>query len=147
MRIREPVRHFRSIFKIDKADFLIKDTFSGKGVHNFELNYHVHPDSEISLEDNGWRKINRHGAVIFMRLLDGNNFKVIQGQKKPIIGWYSPSYGIKRESNVLSCMIRGTSKEVSFTTAICMKSPQEIDIIAQKVSKFEKQIEDSQYLG
>jgi len=48
-----------------------KSTFSGKGVHAFELNYCVHPDSEITLEDNGWWKINNQPVTIYIRLLEG----------------------------------------------------------------------------
>ena len=133
MRMKNPVRHLRSIATFDKQFFLVKDTFSGKGVHFFELNYHIHPDSEISLEDNGWWKINHQGTVIYMRLLGGNNFNVIKGQRKPIFGCYSPCYGIKRKSCVLSSTIRGTAKEISLTTAICIHSSR----------KYEQQIENS----
>lgn len=129
LRIKEPVRHLRSIVNFDKTNFFIKDTFFGKGVHTFELNYHVHPDSKITLEDNNWWKINNQGAEIFIRLLNGNSFNVIKGQKNPLFGWYSPSYGIKREGVVLSCTMRGTPKEVSFTTAICIYSSKEINTL------------------
>jgi len=143
MRIKEPVRHFRAIFNFDEINFFVKDTFLGKGIHTFELNYHVHPDSEITLEDNDWWKINHQGVVIYIRLLNENNFNVIKGQKDPLFGWYSPSYGIKRESGVLSCTMRGTAKEVSFIIAICTKSPQEIRTLSQKLSKIEQQIKNS----
>ena len=127
MRIKDPVRHFRSVISFDKSNFFVKDTFSGKGVHSFELNYHVHPDSEIILEDNGWWKINRQETAIFVRLLNESNFSVIKGQKNPLFGWYSPSYGIKRESVVLSCRMKGAPEEVSFTTAVFMYLPKEIN--------------------
>jgi len=143
MRIKEPVLHSRSIFNFDETDFIVKDTFSGKGIHNFELNYHVHPDSEITLENNGWWKIHNQGTVIYMRLLDGNNFNIKKGQKEPIFGWYSPSYGIKRESGVLSCTIKGIVQEVAFTTAICIHSSQEIKTLSQRLLKIEQQIENS----
>ena len=119
-RIDEPVWHFRSVINFDKVNFIIKDSFSGRGFHSFELNYHVHPDSETKLEENGWWKIIHQGAVIFMRLLNKNVFHIIKGQIDPLFGWYSPSYGIKRESAVLSCTMTGTPKEVSFITAICI---------------------------
>lgn len=122
LRIKDKVRHFRAIYDFDEINFIVKDTFLGKGVHTFELNYHIHPDSEISLEDSGLWKINRQGAVIYMRLLDGNNFNVIKGQKDPLFGWYSPAYGIKRESGVLSCMMKGIPQQVTFTTAIYINS-------------------------
>ena len=120
MRIKEPVLHARSIVNFDGNNFFVKDTFAGQGIHTFELNYHVHPDSEIALEDNGWWKICRQGSVIYMKLLDEHHFNVIKGQKDPLFGWYSPCYGIKRKSGVLSSTMRGTAKEVSFTTAICI---------------------------
>ena len=124
MRLKEPVRHSRIIFNFDETNLVIKDTFLGKGIHTFELNYHAHPDSEITSEDNAWWKIDNNGAVIYIRLLGKNNFTFIKGRTDPIFGWYSPAYGIKRESGVLSCTMRGTSEEVSFVTAICIQYPQ-----------------------
>ena len=146
MRIKESVQHFRSIIIIDEANFIIKDTFTGKGVHTFELNYHIHSDSEISSEDNGWWKINNQGVEISIRLQDDNIFKVIKGQKNPPLGWYSSSYGIKCESNVLNCSIRGSAQEIIFVTVISMDSHQEINILSQRLFEIERQIEDSQYL-
>ena len=147
MRIKEPVRHVRAIYNFDEINFIVKDTFFGKGVHTFELNYHVHPDSEITLVNNGWWKINHQGAVIYMRLLDENNFDVIKGQKDPLLGWYSPSYGIKCKSGVLSCTKKGIPKEVSLVTAICLEFPPETNILTQRLYKIERQIKNSQYLG
>ena len=144
MRIKESIRHFRSIGYIDKSHFFIKDTFSGNGVHAFELNYHVHPDSEMISGDNGWWKIKHQGVAIYIKLLGGNNFNVVKGQRKPIFGWYSSSYGIKRESGVLSCIVRGTPQEVSFTTAICVHSAHgnkdlnSRKTLLQKYSKYER---------
>jgi len=142
-RIKDPVRHFRSIVKFDKTNFFVKDTFIGKGVHTFELNYHVHPDSKITPEDIGWWKINNQGVEIFIRLLDENTFNFIKGQRNPLFGWYSPSYGIKRESGVLSCKKKGIPQKVSFITAICTNSPQEIKTLSQRFYKIERQVESS----
>jgi Heparinase II/III-like protein/Heparinase II/III N-terminus len=127
LRIKDPVRHFRSIISFDEEIFFVKDTFSGRGVHSFELNYHVHPGSQITSKNHGWWKINHQETVIFVRLLNENSFSVIKGQKDPLFGWYSPSYGAKCESGVLSCMMRGTPKEVSFITTICIHSPKEMN--------------------
>jgi len=138
MRMKNPVRHFRSVIYFDKSNFIIKDTFSGEGVHAFELNYHTHPDSEITFENNAWWKIKHQKVAIYVRLLDGNNFIVTKGQKEPIFGWYSPAYGVKRESNVLSCTVKGTPTEVSFITAICINSPLETMALFQKLSKIEQ---------
>jgi hypothetical protein len=143
IRLREPVRHFRSIILPDKFYFFIKDTFWGKGIHTFELNYHVHPDAEITSEAQGWWKIDNQNAIIYVRTLNEMNFKIINGQRNPLFGWYSPSYGIKRESGVLSCEVKGIAQEVSFTTAVCIHSPREIETLYQRLSKFEEKIKNT----
>jgi len=140
---KEPVRHSRAIYNYDGINFLVKDTFSGKGIHTFELNYHLHPDSQIVLENNGWWKIDRQGAVIYIRLLNSNNFDIIKGQRDPLFGWYSPMYGIKHESGVLNCVEKGAPQSITFTTAICIHSPKLISTLAQRFYKFEKQVENS----
>jgi hypothetical protein len=143
IRIKEPVRHSRVIFNFDVTNFYVKDTFLGKGIHTFELNYHLHPDSEITSEDNGWWEINNQGAVIYIKMSDEKKFNVVKGQRSPLLGWYSPSYGIKCESGVLSCTIKGIAQEVSFATAICIHSPQEMKTLSQRLSEIEQQVKNS----
>jgi hypothetical protein len=143
MTIDEPVKHLRSIIIHEKNYFFIKDTFWGEGIHTFELNYHVHPDSKITSEDGGWWKIDNRGALIYIRTLNNMNFNFIKGQRNPPFGWYSPSYGVKRESGVLSCAIKGIAHEVSFTTAICIHSPQEIETLCQRLLQIEEKIKNS----
>ena len=141
-RIKEPVRHFRSIVHFDKTNFLVKDTFFGKGVHTFELNYHLHPDS-VCYKNYDWWLINNQGAKIYIRLLDEQDFLFVKGQEKPLFGWYSPSYGIKCKSGVLSCTKRGFSKNISFVTAICTESPLKLKTLNERVFQFEQQSEDT----
>ncbi len=143
MRIKESIQHFRSIANFDKTNFFVKDTFFGKGVHTFELNYHIHPDSEIISEDDGWWKINNQGTEVSISLLDKNIFNVIKGQKDPLFGWYSPSYGIKCESGVLNCTKKGIPQEVSFVTVICIESTPETKILPQRLAKIEQQVTNS----
>jgi len=45
------------------------------------------------------------------------------GQEEPPFGWFSPAYGIKVKSGVLSCRKRGPSAETSFLTAISLGEP------------------------
>lgn len=121
-RLKEPVRHKRSIFFFDKTNFLIKDTFSGQGSHDFELIFHFHPDVLLS-KTNGWWLIDNNGVKVFMRLLGERDFLLLKGQTDPLLGWYSPAYGLKIKSSVLSSIKRGPANEISFSTLICTELP------------------------
>ena len=142
-RIREPVLHNRSIIISDKMNILIKDTFTGNGIHNFEVNYHLHPNSVLTKQDDGWWKINNHSAEVFIRLLGEDDFIFIKGQRDPLLGWYSPSYDFKCKSGVLSCTRRGFSKDISFLTAVCTESPLKLETLKERFSQFEQQSEDT----
>jgi len=131
-RLKEPVWHKRTILFSDGTTFLIKDNFSGNGVHTFELHYHLHPHASLKKE-NDWWIIENDKAGIFIRLLDGHDFVVAKGQRDPLLGWYSPAYGIKEESLTLHCTVRGLAGRVQFITAICTESPETIECL-QKVA-------------
>lgn len=121
-RLKEPVWHKRSILFFGEANFVIKDSFTGRGVHDFELNYHVHPNATVSMSD-GWWRIEKTGTKVFIMLLGQDDFLLVRGQLSPLLGWYSPSYGIKRKSGVLNCTKTGVPGEISFVTVICTESP------------------------
>jgi len=123
-RLKNPVVHQRSILVFFNNNFIIKDTFSGRGFHDYELNYHLHPDTILTREDRWW-VIDGNGTEIFIQLLGEDDFNIIKGQKSPVLGWYSPSYGIKIESPVLSCVKRDLAHNVTFTTVICTERPRE----------------------
>jgi len=116
-RLKESVLHKRTILWIGEGNFLIKDTFSGKGIHEFELNYHLHPEVEVEKEAD-WLKLMRKDSKIFMKQIDGAQFELISGQEKPILGWYSDGYGIKKKTTTLQCKRTGQTEEISFLTAI-----------------------------
>ena len=113
-RLKKPVEHHRTIFFSGGRHFLIRDTFSGTGIHDFELNYHLHPEAAIDSVDSRWWVIKNGEAKIFIRLLSGSNFNLIIGQEKPPLGWFSPAYGIKLKSGVLNSIREGTSKALVF---------------------------------
>ena len=120
-RLKKPVWHKRMILFSDRNIFIIKDSFHGSGIHSFELNYHLHPDAVVR-ESDGWWHIKRESANIFLKLFGKNNFQFIKGQKEPLLGWYSPSYGTKIESSVLNCTKQGPCNEINFITVICTDS-------------------------
>jgi hypothetical protein len=117
-RLEEPVRHKRAILYFDGGCFLIKDSFVGNDVHEFEINFHLHPNVNL-IKKNNWWQINNEGANIYMRLLENSDFLPIHGSKDPIHGWYSPCYGTKLKCNVMSCRKKGFPHKISFVTAIC----------------------------
>ena len=116
-RLNTPVRHKRSILFYNKTTFLIKDTFSGEEIHDFELNYHLHPDAVCS-KNHDWWLIDNQGAKVYIKLLDKPDFFFTKGQEDPLLGWYSSEYGIVQKSGVLTCKKRGYANDISFITAI-----------------------------
>jgi uncharacterized heparinase superfamily protein len=115
-RLRRPVIHRRKV-SVRAGEILIEDFFAGRGVHTFELNYHLHPDAVASPGAGGW--VIQHGEErILVRLEAGGALNPVRGEKDPILGWYSPRYGLKQESTVLRCIQHAAAKEVSFATII-----------------------------
>lgn len=133
-RLRNPVWHRRSIVGIDGEIILIRDTFTGKGIHTYELNYHVHPDASVKRSD-GWWVLERGGTISFITLLEGADFSLVKGQTDPILGWYSPSYGIKQETSVLTCARVGGATQVSFITAISTKGAMSHGLLLERMEK------------
>jgi uncharacterized heparinase superfamily protein len=130
-RLKNPVRHQRTVLFWGGGNFLIRDTFPGKGTHDFEVNYHLHPDAKAS-QVNGWWLVEGDGKRIFIQLMTGDNLTLIKGQENPPFGWFSPSYGIKRESGVLTCAKRMQVRDASFLVAICADSPVDLNVLNKK---------------
>jgi len=123
-RLKDPVDHKRIVSFFEGSHFLIRDAFSGTGVHDFELNFHLHPDVRVKRQDSWWR-LGAGGSEIFIRLFEGPDFTSVAGQENPPFGWFSPAYGIKVKSGVLSSRKRGSAGEVSFLAAISLGQPLE----------------------
>ena len=130
-RLKDPVEHRRGIAFFAGAHFVIRDTFSGAGVHDFELNYHLHPDIAAKRQ-NGWWHVGRGKAIILIRLLKGPDFIFAAGEEEPPFGWFSPAYGIKVKSGVLCCRKRGPAAETSFLTAISLSEPLSPDAYLER---------------
>jgi hypothetical protein len=135
-RLKKSVWHQRNLLLFSDSCFLIKDTFSGRGIHDFEINYHLHPKAAL-IKQNNWWEINNEGARIYMRLLNNDDFTTICGSLDPIHGWYSPRYGIKLKSQVMSCKKRGLPHEIYFITVICTESLIDMRMIKDKLNHFD----------
>jgi len=135
-RLEKPVWHRRSVLFFDDYYFLIKDSFEGKGTHDFEINYHFHPDAGL-IKKNSWWQISNGGAQIYMRLLENEDFLTTCGSTDPMHGWYSPRYGEKLKCNVMSYKKRGFPREISFVTAICTEAAIDLKKITDKLIYFD----------
>jgi hypothetical protein len=121
-RLGSPVEHRRRLLVTDCGIMVVRDSFEGKGSHDFELNFHLHPDARVGM-DGAWWFVDREGACVFIRLLDGGDLGLHAGEDNPPFGWYSPAYGVRAKSAVLSCRLHGPANGVSFITAICAGAP------------------------
>lgn len=117
-RLKTPVEHQREIIIDKNTSLLIIDTFTGEGVHRFELNFHLHP--EVRIDKTGdWLALDNSDESIFIYNSE-DMFSVFRGQKDPILGWYSPSYGLLKETNTLQRSIEGGADSIRFITLICL---------------------------
>ena len=117
-RIHHPVWHKRTI-SVGHNRYTIVDTFAGSGIHDYELNFHLYPDAVVSSNGSECEIDNSH-VTCTIALKDGSYFRHFKGQTDPILGWFSPAYGVKRETTVLSCRKRGRPEGVSFLTEIAV---------------------------
>lgn len=116
--LKDAVTHIRKV-SLENSHIIVSDRFEGEGVHEFELNYHLHPETLTQRQDGLWRMQNGD-AIVFIRMLKGYDLMWVEGQEDPLLGWYSPAYGVKERSAVLCCRKRGSASEVSFLTAISL---------------------------
>jgi Uncharacterized protein conserved in bacteria len=133
-RLEGKVYHQRTILSVDDL-FIIRDQFEGDGRHEFELNYHLHPAASVEYDGEWWR-IQQGQTVVYLRLLKGDVLTSCYGQENPILGWFSPSYGIKEKSRVLQCRKTDDASRTEFLTAICtgdVLGSSELEAIACKI--------------
>jgi hypothetical protein len=136
-RLDKPVSHRRDIIFFAERCFLVRDSFEGQGIHNYEINFHLHPNVEGS-QINGWWQLNNEGIKIYMKLLEEDNFSIVHGSIDPMHGWYSPCYGKKLACDVMCCRKRGYPHEISFTTAICIDASIDEEKFEEKLIYFDR---------
>jgi hypothetical protein len=137
-RLRESVVHERTVYVENGARILVKDSFKGQDGHGFELNFHLHSDAVVA-EANGWITIDMAGARAFIRLIEGGNFEIIRGKENPICGWYSPAYGLKAPTTVLTCARQGRPEETVFLTVLSLERPCDINELKNRFRQIEQQ--------
>jgi hypothetical protein len=137
-RLPSPLIHERTIFVEAGVRIVLQDAFKGQGGHDFEINYHLHPDAAVERAD-GWFKVSMGGTPAFIRLVDGGSLEVARGLEDPIHGWYSSAYGVKQPSPVLSCRVRGSAEEARFVTVVSLDGRCDIGELKNRFRQVERQ--------
>lgn len=132
-RLKRPVTHARTILFSGEDVFIIRDIFSGRGVHEFELNFHLHPDCKVEKHNGAWH-VRNGSSNLYMILLTPGDFSCVSGQEEPLLGWYSPAYGLKQQCVVLEAFRKGTPDDVTFVSALCVDKRMDIEILKEMVT-------------
>jgi hypothetical protein len=141
LRYKKPVKHMRSVLIFEGKKIIMQDKFSGEGTHEFELNFHLHPDATLSkCQGNLWYVYNG-AAEIYITIFDQNNIREVKGERDPLLGWFSRSYGQKCETSVLSILTTGISEESKFTTGIGVDTPIDLQEFSEKLDEIERAVE------
>jgi hypothetical protein len=115
-RLTSPVTHQRQIQVNKDGSTIIFDSFTGNGCHEFELNFHLHPDvTLVRKKDYLWLR-NREQSVYIVDPKE--TFTVFRGSKNPYTGWYSAAYGHIQPSITLRARKEGKPEKIQFSTVL-----------------------------
>ncbi|NOS82517.1 MAG: alginate lyase family protein [Nitrospira sp.] len=111
--------HWRGLLYKPPGLWIIIDRVTGSGIHDLELNWHLGltpiPDGHGYLLE---------GAQSSIRLtVEGGAVTVHRGQTAPILGWRSPSYGVKEPMDTLHMAYRGPLPH-EFVTCLLMQDEE-----------------------
>lgn len=76
----------------------VVDTVEGTGVHRVESRIHLHPDVDVTVEEEGVYLLERSGTRSRIR---GSERAALE------LGWYCPHFGVRRRRTVVSFGLRG----------------------------------------
>lgn len=117
-RLKSPVVHIRDIH-VSRQDFcLVTDSFIGKGCHTFESHLHLDPGVTVDLMRD-WLVLTNGEVRVFLHNPDNGGFSVVQGRESPLLGWFSPAYGVLEKTITLQSVKTGLAGETGFSALIC----------------------------
>jgi hypothetical protein len=112
MRLRDPVRHVRSITYDDsKTSLLVRDDVLGKSKHEIEQFWHFAPNIRVQLSGDEVVASGNRFQVRMRFSRSDLNLELIRGDEDLPLGWYSRGYGLKEATTVLR--VRAASNAVS----------------------------------
>jgi hypothetical protein len=129
-RLKHPVIHTRELYFSRENIIIISDSFTGSGLHEFELNFHLDPNVILNFE-NGWIKQTIGQEKLFLYDHE-HSIDTIRGEKKPLLGWHSPSYGILEKTTTLQKKKSGETGQIRFTSLICFEEDKKKQAIQFK---------------
>jgi hypothetical protein len=115
-RLPSPVRCQRT-FHVFGDCIQINDTFSGQGVHEFDLHFHLHPEVRTAFDGRSLL-LNRDGIDLRVDFEDQVCPKLIRGQEEPLLGWHSAAYGLLEPTTTIRFRQTGKASEIHFKTTI-----------------------------
>jgi len=95
-RLRDPVVHRRRI-DCCKGNLAIRieDTLACDSSHEVELHWHLHEDAEVTESAQAAIVGFRGRQIRFETCTEGFGLRVVRAGEEPILGWRSPSFGVK----------------------------------------------------
>lgn len=102
-RLRQPVRHRRKLtyIKLEKR-FQIEDSLTMRGSHNVEVYFHVDKRCRVErIDDYNFRLMGASGDQIALRVDDTLDWRVVNGQQNPMLGWQSEAFGEISQTSTL----------------------------------------------
>lgn len=103
-RLADPVSHSREIiFDKQRPHWLIRDTLTGASEHELTGRWHLHPDVTVHQESDGF-VLAGPGRIPIVLTYSGPAGLAWSQED----GWYSPSYGVRVPTRVLTWRWRGS---------------------------------------
>jgi len=114
----DPVTHRRAVtLDKEKEVVTIDDFIEAKGSHKLEQYFHLSPECQVKMIDDGALQIANSGKRIELTLDSRLSSRIVAGSENPICGWCSRAYGQKQPTNTIICS-GGFSGDQHFTTTI-----------------------------
>lgn len=119
LRLPDPVIHRREI-RFDKKRwmYVIKDIIEAKELHLIEQYYHFSENCQITEVTNQKFQIERGSSSIYLQVDDQCDPVLFCGQKEPILGWNSKSYGLKCGAYTLKATVQNRGSFELTTTIL-----------------------------
>ncbi len=107
-RLTDPVTHRRAIVYLKPDVWIVFDRLSARERHEYEALFHVRPDCVVQLAPDRLSAalVSPHGRTLDIRAVTGGGpaagFVVAEGTERERAAWFSPAYGVRLPSRMLS---------------------------------------------
>jgi hypothetical protein len=108
------VIHKRSVtFTARTAEFAIEDSFSGEGLHRYDVLWQVPPKATVTISDQGM-VIQNGGAIAKFAFESATPIGItsVSGSREPFAGWYSEGYGKLEASTTIKVTLQGSGAKL-----------------------------------